>query len=529
MERAVFFAVFAYTVFSWAGDVNSQEIWVGKDGSIRNVGVKAMFKERNEAYLATRKELYRSIDAGVKWEPVFSLPPGENEINCLAGSAKDIFAGTKRGLFRSQDRGKNWQNVFRTIIPDRSEVLCIAESKYNPKKIVIGTLRGVFTSEDSGAGWKDISGSLKNRRVSCVFLNKDSVYAVSDDGLYVNSEGHDGWQRIYVKSAAEKTEYEESPDTEEPDYSGAGVRCVALKDRRIYIGVDRKILYSDDAGKTWNGLPVPGLTGVVNFILASSGSEKLYCATSKGVFEFSAKQPRWLELYKGIDKSFAANSIVFDDDNKEDSLWAVTDNGLYKLENERFETDRYVDIERNIKEISILFGREPAFKELQEAAMKFAEVDPDKIKRWRNQARLKALVPKVSLSMDNRVATNSEIYTSATRDYVALGPDDISKGVGVSVSWELANLIWSDDQTNIDVRSRLTTQLRNDILDDLRRAYFERKRLQFDIAQNPPKDVKGRFEKEMRLQELTQIIDDLTGNYLSKRIEEKRNVKAIDS
>jgi hypothetical protein len=94
----------------------------------------------------------------------------------------------------------------------------------------------------------------------------------------------------------------------------------------------------------------------------------------------------------------------------------------------------------------------------------------------------------------------------------------MSKGFDVSVSWELGDLIWSDDQTNIDVRSRLTTQLRNDVLDDLRRAYFERKRLQFELMSYPPKDLKARFDKELRVQELTQAIDDLTGNYLSKHI-----------
>ena len=66
--------------------------------------------------------------------------------------------------------------------------------------------------------------------------------------------------------------------------------------------------------------------------------------------------------------------------------------------------------------------------------------------------------------------------------------------------------------------SSLWVQLRNDILDDLRRAYYERKRLQFEIMANPPKDMKSRFEKEVRIQELTQNIDDLTGSYLSQHI-----------
>ncbi len=35
---------------------------------------------------------------------------------------------------------------------------------------------------------------------------------------------------------------------------------------------------------------------------------------------------------------------------------------------------------------------------------------------------------------------------------------------------------------------------------------------------NPPRDVNAKFEKELRLQELTQAIDDLTGNYLSEHL-----------
>ena len=131
---------------------------------------------------------------------------------------------------------------------------------------------------------------------------------------------------------------------------------------------------------------------------------------------------------------------------------------------------------------------------------------------------MKALLPKISVGMDNHRTSNYEIYTSATKDYVSTGPDNLYNAMDVSVSWDVSGLIWSDADANIDVRSRLTTQLRNDILDDLRRAYFERRRLQFELMSAPPQDAKLRFEQELRIQELTQAIDDLTGNYLSEHI-----------
>ncbi|MFA4981832.1 MAG: hypothetical protein WC592_05115 [Candidatus Omnitrophota bacterium] len=517
MKKVLAMIACALFAVSFPPPAKAQDIWAGKDGNIRNVDTRAMIIDQGELYLATRSEIYRARDAKDKWESIFTLPQGENEISSIGGSAKNILAGTRRGLYRSQDYGKTWRNVFRTIIPGKNSILCIENSKYNPRKVFIGTERGIFASVDSGDNWQDISGCIKGRRVSSIALNKDSAFARADDGLYFKPDTLSDWERIYVHRNAEETAedvFEEAPYDAE-NGSGVTVNCLMLKGSRLYAGVGKKIIFSDDNGKSWRDLSDEGLTGTINYIASVKKRDSLYCATSKGVFEF--KDGRWMELYKGADRIFNVNSIVSGDE-EENFLWALTDKGLYRLESGKYASDQYIDVERNLKGLKIIFDNEPAFKELQRAAMRFAEVDPEKIRKMRSEARLKALLPKVSVGLDKKRSTNSEIYTSATKDYVIMGPDDENDGLDVSVSWELADLIWSDDQTNIDVRSRLTTQLRNDILDDLRRAYYERKRLQFDTMTAPPKEMKARFDKELRIQELTQAIDDLTGNYLSEHM-----------
>ncbi|MDD5136298.1 MAG: hypothetical protein PHN63_02990, partial [Candidatus Omnitrophica bacterium] len=267
-------------------------------------------------------------------------------------------------------------------------------------------------------------------------------------------------------------------------------------------------------GKSWKTLPAGGLAGTVNYILISKTTEKLFCAATKGVFEFDEKKNIWSELYRGMDKARNVTSLLFCGDD-EKALWAVTERGLYKMETGRYAGGQYIDIEKNLKSFKIVFDNEPTFRELQQAAIRFSDVSPEKIRSWQRESRLKALVPKVAVGAGNNRSSNTEIYTSATREYAVVGPEDYSSKLDFSVSWDLGGLIWSDDQTNIDVRSRLNTQLRNDILDDLRRAYYERKRLQFELIASPPRDPKARFERELRIQELTQSIDDLTGNYLS--------------
>ena len=46
-----------------------------------------------------------------------------------------------------------------------------------------------------------------------------------------------------------------------------------------------------------------------------------------------------------------------------------------------------------------------------------------------------------------------------------------------------------------------------------------------ELVAEPPKDSKLVFEKELRIEELTQAIDDLTGNYLSDRMRAADSVR----
>lgn len=522
MRNAVKFVICASlaaaTISAFHTSLFAQDIWVGKDGNIRNTDTRAMYMGQDGLYLATRNEMYKAKDMNDNWESIFALPPGENEINCLSGGPGSIFIGTKRGVFRSEDRGHTWKKVFSTIIPEKSNVLAIAEPDTNISPIFIGTQRGVFMSEDHGTKWGDISGLLRNKPVNCVAVFGGSVYAGSSDGLYLKKGISSEWERLYVDKAPRSEENgDETTDREvESEYDSCGISWIEPAGTRLYIGAGKKILYSEN-GRAWSSLTSQGLSGTVNSIhaLPGSGEEGLYCATTKGVFEYSTERPGWRELYKGMYKRLNVRAIVSDKEDKK-LLWAVTDNGIYKFESGKYSAPGYIDVENRLKEIKVAFTSEPSFKELRQAAIQFAEVSPDKITRWRSQARMRAFLPKVSFNTDKNRSTNSEIYTSATKDYVVVGPDEFSGGWNVSVSWELGDMIWSDAQTGIDVRSKLMVQLRNDILDDLRRAYYERRRLQFELMADEPKDLKLRLEKELRLEELTQAIDDLTGNYFSE-------------
>jgi hypothetical protein len=64
-------------------------------------------------------------------------------------------------------------------------------------------------------------------------------------------------------------------------------------------------------------------------------------------------------------------------------------------------------------------------------------------------------------------------------------------------------------------------ELRDDIMNEVTRTYFERRRLQVELATSSIQDSKLRIEKELRLQELTADIDALTNGYFSEQLKNK--------
>ncbi len=509
-------------MFFFAGSVSCQELWVGKDGGIKSANAIGFISDEKGYYFATKDGLYKSAiesDAS-RWEPVYTAGSGENEIRAICIVSGDLFVGTKRGLYRSRDGGASWQAVFKSINDEKSSILSVASTKDQPYVIIIGTETGVFTSENGGNGWLDISGGVRGSAADRVIAANRNIYVCGNKGIYIKRPGMADWERIYINKGRsmppdEHEAAEENETAEESSDVFAG--SISVSGTRIYASVRRYIIYSDDDGRSWKDFPSQGIAGNINSIAIDETDGRIFAATAKGIFQCDREGSFWKEIYVGSGRSLFANGLFLDKAGT-GRVWASTDKGLFRLEPDISNGGKKADIDMVMHEFNLIADREPRFWMIRQAALKYAELDPEKIARWRSESRLKALLPRLSVNIDNDSSSNSEIYTSATRDYVVMGPDEVSRGFGVSLSWDLADMVWSDDQTNIDVRSRLTTQLRNDVLDDLRRIYFERRRVQFELINNPPETDKARFEKEIRLQELTEAIDDLTGDYFSEQL-----------
>lgn len=204
-------------------------------------------------------------------------------------------------------------------------------------------------------------------------------------------------------------------------------------------------------------------------------------------------------------------------------LWAATKRGAFKTVPVRERAAAQND-KIKVEEVQAIFINEPAIEEILEAAIEYAEVSPEKIRQWRKAASRRAWLPDLKIGYDESKDWQSSTYNYNYSGAKVYTDDDITDGKdsgwSVSLTWELGDLIWNSSQTTIDSRSKLMVELRDDILNEVTRLYYERRRFQYEMILDPPVDVRERMEKELRLQELTANIDALTGSYLSRRLKQ---------
>ena len=60
--------------------------------------------------------------------------------------------------------------------------------------------------------------------------------------------------------------------------------------------------------------------------------------------------------------------------------------------------------------------------------------------------------------------------------------------------------------------------LRNDILDEVNKLYFERRRVKIELAYLPAQESRKIEDKKLRLEELAASLDALTGGFFSRRL-----------
>ena len=462
-------------------------------------------------YIGSSNAVLKSEDGGANWRSIFSARGTNRGVNFLLfafGDKSSLYAATGNGLYFSLNRGRNWDRLFKGKNYLESECTALA---ILPPSIFLGTKAGVFLSKDNGRSWHKESGILGNSQILNISYNlsePDYIYIASLNGVFKTSDAGKNWERIFVASPKEfGNDEEETTEDQDETMRFSDIKYITIDPNNLnclYVATSKGVYRSRNKGKSWDLLTDYGLLSQETKFLLISLKSTIYAVTKSGIFEYTNE--RWHELSLGL----TAEDIRFLASDNQDNLYAACDKGLFKTE---------VSCgNNNDKDIIVEYCKdEPRIQEVQQAAIKYAQViDPERIENLRRQARLKAVLPDFSLDYDKTVTS----YSNTNNTRFAVGPAEW----GVSLKWSLSDLIWSEQQRLIDSQVRLMVQLRDDILDEVTKLYFERLRVKMELDNLSIEDRKKRFEKELKLQELTASIDALTGGYFSRQVRAKIGV-----
>ncbi|MBI4004164.1 MAG: hypothetical protein HY353_04000 [Candidatus Omnitrophica bacterium] len=475
---------------------------------------------------ASPRAVYVSSDEGRTWQESFRLPAQVAAIEVAVSGAvpATLLLATDQGLYGSFDDGAHWARLLRGAGEGEARSTVVAFHPQRNEMVFLGTQGGLFMSSDGGHQWRTVSlpmtiGSL--RYVTFDSRNPDHLYLLTDQEVWFGDWSNGQWQRRFGitggVSDAEEAGVEESEHLEAGEDDGSLHRLSALavdpqRPSTLYLATTRGLQVSLDDGATWRRLSSTGLesTALSRLLLQRRSPLAVYAATSRGVARCDVEQEQWEMTTRGL-----AITAVHDLASSAHYLWAATAQGLYRAvvgPNEFSDSASPTP-----QELLANFTYEPTIAQVQAAAIRYAEVHPEKIRRWRRQAALKAILPKVDIGMDHDRSRDSRIDEGTFPNYQLLTTQDRDSSLDVSVTWDLGELIWNPDQTSIDVRSKLMVQLRDDLVNEVTRTYFERRRLQVALLTAPPSDQQALLEKELRLQELTALVDGFTGGYFSQQ------------
>ncbi|MFA5224412.1 MAG: hypothetical protein WC431_04550, partial [Candidatus Omnitrophota bacterium] len=437
-------------------------------------------------FLGVPGGLLKSVDAGESWRRVLSVRGGSRNISAMKFAPFNlnvIYAATDDGLYRSKNSGERWERIFRGRSSLENKCTAVLNTS---RAIFAGTEAGLFISKDGGRSWVKQRGELNNVTVFNIdtnFKQDKIVYLAASCGIFRTLNCGESWERIYIDYSHQDDENLldiEDADKEsrvpEVHFVKADINNVDC----IYFSGTRGVYKSLDQGKTWNKFAEYGLLNRNVRMLCLLNDQRILGLTQTGIFLY--QDERWQE----ISFNLSAGRLSYLAVDRKGCIYVAGEKGVFRT----IPVDSSGGLGRSLLREYLKY--EPEIRGLQEAAIKYAEVSSEKISQWRKLAARKAILPELNIGLD-RNSTDLWHWETGSSAIGQIGDDLLRRGKDsldwdVTLRWDLGDLIWNADQTSIDVRSKLMVELRNDILDEVNKLYFERLRVKSELDSLPIED-----------------------------------------
>ncbi|RKY41952.1 MAG: hypothetical protein DRP85_04410 [Candidatus Makaraimicrobium thalassicum] len=463
-------------------------------------------------YAGTETGFYSTKDGGGRWQGI-DLPCGSVfDVRDIAVAGEDIFIATGKGVYTGP-AGVSWKRL-----PGRQDIagVVVPFEKRADSGVFAWSGEGFFRIR--GRSWKRTGPELLTETIDDAACRNGSIFITAGGDLFCSSDGGELWKKISLlkEYGEEETDETDAMMEEEKEFSITG-NIDPSGPAGVVIATTEGLFILSEEGRLLERVDTTGLPKA--YVRYAAWTEKgLFAATDKRVFLYSGKAGYWQPFFERTLPGYISFLKGHRDGKGRRWLWVACGEYLYR---------RAIDFIPENSAVRVLArgsgrnGTEPSIRDVHRMAIEYAEVSPEKIKRWRRGAEWKAIMPKVSLSFSESRDDNIEIYKNSTKSYIVEGPREIDTDWGIGLTWDLSDLVWNDSQTNIDIRSKLMVQLRDNILEEVTRLYFERKRLLAGMLKTLENGKECDPEKQVRIEELTAYIDALTGGKFSETIKIK--------
>jgi photosystem II stability/assembly factor-like uncharacterized protein len=500
----------------WAHTHAYANIWERLPGDVQDASALGIIEHERVPEVICgihKKGIFTYDEAEPQWRLSMPLPHADIYAISFDHQNNDVFVCSSTGVYRSINEARSWTRYF--FGKNAAESACRALVVL-PYGTYVATEAGVFVTRDHGRTFvRESAGApvCPAYMFAASSKNPDVFYAAAKDGLYRCANSGTRWERVRVKRDIREEDVLSADDAvaEEPAEreESSSVACAGDNPRMIYYSNSAGIVKSDDGGLSWQSISMSGMTGGGIVRLYLSQEMHVYCLAEKGLY-VSTDDKTWNEVNIGS-VSGKVNAMTEDASGR---LYIATENGVFWSMGSG---DHVTKDDAGMT--GGPFVSEPSIRDMQDAAIRYADVAPEKILQWRSKAARRAVLPKLSIGFDR---DSGDLWHWEGGSTTKEEDDCLRKGKatvdwGVSLSWDLSELVWSADQTSIDVRSRLMVELRNSILDEVTKLYFERKRLIGELDGLSIDDRKKRHDKELKIEELGASLDALTGGYFSRR------------
>ncbi len=183
-----------------------------------------------------------------------------------------------------------------------------------------------------------------------------------------------------------------------------------------------------------------------------------------------------------------------------------------------------------VEEVLAHYQNEPDVLKVQAMAMSYSKTNPELVQGWLAASKAAFALPAVTLSYDkdldeydtwNYLDLDGDGDVTADEYQLNTSRADDDDSFGVRLAWRLDKIVMSSERIRVINESQDIVKLRDKVLDEVTRLYFDRRRLQVESLLSPPSDLKTQIKTELHLQELTASIDALTGGQFSASLPRK--------